>query len=254
VKRFKRYRLVLIVIGLLLLTGVIFYLLKNWRQEKVEIEKSALPSPQSTFSPQLESTKPQETITATPIPAEFNLDVPFATQAPGANWDYTHEEACEEAALLMVKRYFFGESITSDSDAEEGLQEIIDWEKKNFGFFESTTAEQSAEVARKFLGLQAEVIDIPSVNDIKEIIASGKLVIVPAAGRELGNPFYRSPGPLYHMLLIKGYTQNRFITNDAGTKRGENYPYDFDTVTNANHDWNGGNVEAGAKKIIIVGK
>jgi len=98
------------------------------------------------------------------------------------------------------------------------------------------------------------VIDIPSVNDIKEIIASGKLVIVPAAGRELGNPFYRSPGPLYHMLLIKGYTQNRFITNDAGTKRGENYPYDFDTVTNANHDWNGGNVEAGAKKIIIVGK
>lgn len=56
------------------------------------------------------------------------------------------------------------------------------------------------------------------------------------------------------MLLLKGYTPTQFITNDAGTKRGANYPYDFQTVLNANHDWNGGDVEHGAKKIIVVWK
>ncbi|MCR4279964.1 MAG: hypothetical protein NUV82_00890, partial [Candidatus Komeilibacteria bacterium] len=40
------------------------------------------------------------------LPAEYNLDVPFMSQAPHANWDLPYQEACEEASLIMVD-YFW---------------------------------------------------------------------------------------------------------------------------------------------------
>ena len=41
----------------------------------------------------------------------------------------------------------------------------------------------------------------PLYRQIKEFLMAGKLVIVPAAGRQLGNPYYKAPGPVYHMLV-----------------------------------------------------
>jgi len=217
-------------------------------------EESRIKSQKSSMTPEVSRTTQNEPRNTTPIPPELNLNVPFTSQAPDANWDYTHEEACEEAAILMANRYFLGRAISSSSDAEDGLQEIIDWENKNLGFFESTTAQETARVLREMLNLKTQILDNPKTEDIKRAIADDKLVLVPAAGRQIGNPFYKSPGPLYHMLLIKGYTEDKFITNDAGTKRGENYPYDFKTVLDANRDWNSGDVLNGAKKVIIVSK
>ncbi|MFH1854924.1 MAG: C39 family peptidase [bacterium] len=241
----------LAVIVLLFLFGAIFVIRRYSSQEAViNEEKAALPSPKTVRSTQ----NTEFSQTPTPIPEELNLDVPFTSQAPSANWDHTHEEACEEAAILMVNRYFQGRLIDGVDDAEAGLQEIITWEKENLGFFESTTAKESVRIITEMLNLKAEIVKNPSIEEIKRVIADDKLVIVPVAGRELGNPFYKSPGPLYHFLLIKGYTASQFITNDPGTKRGANYPYDFDVVLNANHDWNGGDVSGGDRVVILVGK
>jgi hypothetical protein len=46
-------------------------------------------------------------------------------------------------------------------------------------------------------------------------------------GRELKNPNFKAPGPVTHMVLVKGYDYKtkEFITNDPGTRRGENYRY-----------------------------
>lgn len=224
----------------------------------LESEKKSLPEVTKTISISASDTisiEPVKTATAAPIPDELNLDVPFTAQAPTANWDQTHEEACEEAAILMASRYFAGQKISSPADAEKGLQEIIAWEKQNLGFFESTTSDETVKVINGIDDdLQAELIENPTVDEIKNNLANGKLVLVPTAGRMLGNPFYKSPGPLYHMLLIKGYTKTQFITNDGGTRRGENYPYNFKTVLDGNHDWNGGDVSAGKKLMIIVSK
>ena len=216
----------------------------------VNREKDALPSAVAQNSVPIVSAQ----ATSTRVPDQINWDVPFTSQAPNANWDLTHEEACEEAALLMAQKYFEKDGFTSPDDAETGLQGIISWENKYLGFFESTTAEQTAQVARGALGLKAEVIDTPSVSEIKAVLASGKLLILPEAGQQIGNPFYTAPGPLYHMLLLKGYTADQFITNDAGTKRGENYPYPFKTVLDANHDWNGRDGADGAKRAILIWK
>ncbi|MBU1019314.1 C39 family peptidase [Patescibacteria group bacterium] len=259
-KRSKFLKIVaLAVVVLLFLFGAIFVIRKYSSQEAViNEEKAALPSPESRGSVvSSKSAQPPTTnnkLSADSIPEELNLDVPFTSQAPHANWDYTHEEACEEAAILMANRYFQGRGISGPDDAEAGLQEIIAWEKENLGFFESTTAKESERIITEMLGLKAEIIKNPTIEEIKRAIVDDKLVIVPAAGRELGNPFYKSPGPLYHFLLIKGYTASQFITNDAGTKRGANYPYNFDVVMSANHDWNGGGVSGGQRVVILVFK
>lgn len=243
--------------GIVILASTfLIYRKLNSADSKLSEQKEDLPSPAKTDQLPVSSvTADIPVATKVSPPSELNLDVPFTSQAPDANWDHTHEEACEEAAILMANRFFQGRTIDGSADAEAGLQEIITWEKENLdGVWESTTAEQSAEIISEMLGLKAEIIKNPKVNEIKQAIAENKLVIAPMAGRQIPNPFYKAPGPLYHMLLIKGYTQDKFITNDAGTKRGANYPYNFKTLLDASHDWNGGAVESGQKVMIVVGK
>ena len=71
----------------------------------------------------------------------------------------------------------------------------------------------------------------------------------------LGNPYYKQPGPIYHALVLKGYTKDgKFITNDPGTKRGADYLYDPQVILNAMHEWNSGDVEHGRKMAIVVEK
>ncbi len=68
----------------------------------------------------------------------------------------------------------------------------------------------------------------------------------------LGNPNFSGEGPLYHALVLKGYTETTFVTNDPGTRLGADYQYDFDTIMTAMHDWNGGGVENGAKVVVVI--
>lgn len=237
---------------IIVLVGGAFLANKYFFSPEAVADRQKADLPNAVALTQTKTTSPQAAKTT--IPEEINLDVAFTSQAPHANWDRVHEEACEEAAILMAHRYFNKQPIASADDAEESLQKIIAWENANFGFFESTTAEQTVQIIREMFNLKTEIITNPSVDEIKTALADGKLVLVPAAGREIGNPFYTAPGPLYHMYVIKGYTATQFITNDPGTKRGENYPYNFKTVIDSNHDWNDGDVSNGAKKMIFVWK
>jgi len=86
---------------------------------------------------------------------------------------------------------------------------------------------------------------------------------VPLAGRELNNPYFRAPGPIYHMLVIKGYDSDEFIVNEVGTKRGDSFKYKYDVLINAIHDWNPDwshyevtdeQMTAQPKKMVVVNK
>lgn len=196
------------------------------------------------------------------LPSAKNLAVPFTSQAPKANWDQDHEEFCEEASALMVGRFFQNRTIADAADAESGLQQLKQWELDHLGFYYDTTAAETAQVIEGLYGLKVEIKINPSIQDIKFAVANNKLVIVPAAGRELGNPNFTAPGPIYHNLVIRGYTKDgKFITNDPGTRKGEGYVYRQSTVMNAIHDWvpNGdrtkprqGDVAKGRKVVLIV--
>lgn len=214
------------------------------------------PSP-ATFSPIIHNTNP--IIPRIETPTIFNAQVPFTSQAPFAIWNQRDEEGCEEASLIMVAQYFGNLKLNSNNlklspkDVDTEMNKIINWEEQNIGEWKSTTIAQTAKIATDYYGLKAEVTKY-SLVEIEKSLSGNKLIIIPAAGQKLGNPHYKQPGPLYHMLVIKGYTKNKIITNDPGTKHGANYEYYPEVLENSVHDWNDGDVLNGEKKMIVISK
>ena len=235
------------------------------RLNEPEIIKEPLPSPaiykptDSTSSSQATpkiSVAPSKLPVASPqLPSEVNLDIPFTSQAPNQNWVLPYKEFCEEASVLMVMSYVNRQLIGDANQASEQMLAIMAFEESRFGFYQDTDAEETAVIIKEFYNYaKVKVLYNPKIEDIKKALAEGKAVIMPAAGRMLGNPYFQVPGPLYHMIVIKGYTKTgNFITNDPGTRHGANFIYEPDVIMNANHDWNGGDVDNGRKVIIIVG-
>lgn len=186
------------------------------------------------------------------IPAEFNLAVPFTTQSPYAEWTEQDNESCEEAAALTVHYYRQNKTFTKEL-AKQELQTIVDFEMDYFGYYKDTTAEETAEFIKELWGYgRVDVVYDITIDDIKEQVAQGRPVILPTAGRLLGNPNFKAPGPLYHMIVVRGWTEEMIITNDPGTRKGEEYVYAPDVLYNAIHDWNGGDVDSGRKAMIVV--
>lgn len=194
--------------------------------------------------------RPTETKTA---PEELNIYITFYSQAPYANWDYPWQEACEEASVLLVANAFNSMELERDAYNAELLR-LVEWEKEYFGSYEHTTVEQTAEMINIQYDLETIIHENPTFEDIKKIIADGHLIIAPFAGKLLGNPNFRNGGPVYHMLVIKGYNESemQIITHDVGTKNGEDYVYDWSVIENALHDWHNTDITLGAKKIIEV--
>lgn len=196
-----------------------------------------------------------EPVVVEPTPVtEKNLAVPFTSQAPYGTWDPMHEETCEEASMHVVIEYFKGtpDGVLPPAGVEAELQALVAYEA-SLGLGLSITAAEAVQVIEGYYdSYDAEVIEDPTAADIKAFIDEGIPVIVPAAGRELGNPFYSGEGPLYHMLVVRGYTADRFITNDVGTRHGENYTFAIDTFMRAIGDWNNGDPANGATRVIII--
>jgi hypothetical protein len=254
----KKYLSLSVIIIVLLLSGAAFFRYRN--KPAVAPLPPALPyntlSQQAPTPPTQNPVSDPTPIAATPtLPAEINLQVPFTSQAPLLNWSLPYQQFCEEASVLMAESYINNQPIANPKDADAKLLAIKNFEMKKFGFYEDTTAEETAVILREYYNLKnVAVVPEPTVADIKNALAKGQAVIVPLAGRQLGNPYYQQPGPLYHMLVIKGYQKNGdFITNDPGTKRGADFIYKADVLMQAIHDWNGGQVDTGKKVMLIVG-
>lgn len=209
----------------------------------VPAESRAIPQPATSPSP-----SPKQS----PIPDSYTLKVPFTSQAPAGNWDAMHEDACEEASLLIVKRYEANEKAPSTTDAEKELQALVAaGEKKGHGL--SITLEQLRVLGEEQYGTvlrNGTVSTDVTLDSIKAKVASGHPVIVGAAGKELHNPNFRNGGPNYHMLVIIGYTPTEFITNDPGTRKGEGYRYSHKVLLDAVHDWDAGNILNGRKAML----
>ena len=192
------------------------------------------------------------------LPDKVSIEVPFTAQAPFAEWDAYHQEACEEASLIMLKYYFDGKKLTPEI-AEREIQAMIAYQIKEYGDYRDSDAQDMVELFEGFYGKpeggkNLEVIYDFSKEDLKKYLSKGQPIIIPAAGRLLGNPYFTQPGPPYHALVLKGYDGNIIITNDPGTRRGESYEYDINILYNAIHDFPGSldRMEEGRKAMIVV--
>lgn len=171
------------------------------------------------------------------------LKVPFITQAPletEENWKL-HEESCEEAALLQAYLYETATTMTKE-EANKEILKMIAWEKEYFGKHKDLYATDMMEFIEKYYAdkinsSQIKVKRDATIDDIKQNIDIGHPVIVPITGDILNNPYYPYPG--YHMLVVIGYTEEKIITNDNGTRRGASFSYDTEIFEKAMNDAGG---------------
>ena len=263
-----------IILFLFLLAGIIFsagYFVLNKRnisrlntekarldqeiQQKMVLEElkenPAAEKPAGETSPSSDQEQPS----ATDIPNKFLLSMPFYSQAPAGNWDAFHEDMCEEASLLNAGLYLLEKKLNIEKYDQElkAMQEI---EKKEIGEWKSTTISEIKKIADVYFEgkLKSKIISDPTVEDIEAEIAAGNPVVVPLAGREVGNPNYTPPGPIYHMLVVKGYDGKFFITNDVGTRKGDSYVFRKEVIMDKMHDWNEKDIHLGAKKALVLYK
>ena len=215
------------------------------------------------------------------LPEKIKHKVPFMVQSPFAKWDELHEEACEESGLIMLKYYndtlvdnfdlessrhkfslnkkIIGEDsfIILKNVAEEEIQKLVKYQVEKYGDFYDTDVKTNKEIGEEYFGLKnLKIIKDFKIADLKRELAKGNIILVPTAGRELKNPYFSGLGPLYHNLVITGYNdrKNVFITNDPGTRKGENYEYNQELLYNAIHDFPGdiNKILEGPKRAIVL--
>lgn len=224
--------------------------------EVVATTTVAMPSPVVSSTSPVVSQQPVQASRESVQPSRVNWSVPFMVQAPHADWSLPYQEACEEASALMASAYVRGEpALWSPEQADLEIQKLVAWQQRTFGYYEDTSVAEVERILHEYFDIQnTRVIEDSTPRMLREELMLGNIILMPAYGKELPNPYFRNGGPLYHMLVIKGYTEDGFITNDPGTRHGQDFFYTDEALLNANHDWNGGDVEQGAKRMIVVAR
>ncbi|MEK7488049.1 MAG: C39 family peptidase [Patescibacteria group bacterium] len=204
--------------------------------ESITVKEAKQELKQSTSTEAMVSNE----LPAAPIPKRVLLDVPFTVQAPFGGWaDERQDYGCEEASILMAMRWVRGETL-SPAQAEQEIIAISEFEKEHYGDFHDTSAQDTLKVMKAYFNYENAFVKFDiSAEDIKAELAEGNAVIVPIDGTKVGNPYYTPPGPPKHKIVIRGYDDatQEFITNDSGTKRGEEYRYGYDVLEGALLDY-----------------
>ncbi len=208
---------------------------------------------------------------------KINL-VAFTSQAPYAKWNNLHDEACEEASIIMTHYYLKDKKKIDISLAEDEIQSMVKFQLNYFGSHKDLNTKEIVELAEEFYGDKYQVVELieksteevkgenkdvdaiykEKINFLKAELAKDNIFIIPAAGQKLENPYFRGDGPLYHALVIIGYDDSteEFITNDPGTRRGRKFRYSYEIIWNAIHDFPGKKTDIlkGDKNVILVKK
>jgi hypothetical protein len=195
---------------------------------KIQPLPNAIPASDTTSS----------SVAALPLAPAAQLEVPFTSQAPHKNWDEPYQNACEEASLLTLIHYLENAPFTPELADQEILALTAKTAEMGYGI--SITMQELETIIRKLYPQYEPTIHTSvTVDSLKALIAQGKPVIIPAAGKALENPYFTGGGPWYHMLVVTGYDDTYFYTNDVGTGHGERYPYPHQFLIDAIHDWVG---------------
>ncbi len=241
-KHFSKTSLTITLLAIITAIGAFLYIHKNYPTPIVAPQQNqpASQAPAQTTPPASTAGNPPAATPPSGMPNTFSLAIPFTPQAPTGNWDELHNEACEEAAAIMANAYLTGDTETRLPAArvESEISTLTDWEKQHFGYYLDTTAAETTQMIEGVYGLHTQILQGYTEDDIKQALLKKEVVIIPEDGQELGNPNYKTPGPIYHMLVIRGYSGNTIITNDSGTRNGLNYPYSFSTIYDSGADWN----------------
>lgn len=184
-----------------------------------------------------------EHIVAFPVADDVTVihDVTFVSQAPFGEWgDPRQADGCEETSAIMAVAWARGETLTQQS-AKELITSMSDWEKEKYGSYIDTSAHDTLHwLVQEYLQFYGgELKTGITVDDIRESLQDGNIVILPAAGKLLSSKYPNLPR---HTVLVVGYeaeTQT-FILHDPGTRLGAHNRISAIKLQNALMDYHSG--------------
>jgi hypothetical protein len=204
------------------------------------------------FSLVEDSSSPQDNTST--LSLKVHLTVPFTSQAPEKNWDQPWQDACEEAAILMLDAYYKGYNLSPLFARDELLKQVAWQETKGWGgSIDIANVRTAAAWYMQIPESQFTIHRNPTVELIKTKLANGHPILAVVDGTVLPNPYFSGDGPVYHALVIIGYDDatREFITNDPGTQFGKNFRYPYDDLMRALRDWNNGDVKNGVPVVLV---
>jgi len=219
---------------------------------KIEEVKTSVEDIKETVAP-----KPTQ-ILENGLPNKHLIKTSFVPQSPEQNWDQPWQDACEEAALLTVN-YFYKNQDPNLETMRDDILKMIDFENSQ-AFTHDMNLDQMSLVVKKYLGFDSQIIENPTIDDIKKYISQDIPIVVPANGKTLfkENKHFTNGGPYYHNLTILGYddSKNQFIVHDVGTKSGAYFKYSYSLLIESIHDFpitkNKEDINTGSKKVLIL--
>ncbi|NTU99109.1 hypothetical protein HGA64_03835 [Candidatus Falkowbacteria bacterium] len=186
------------------------------------------------------------------------LDVPFTSQAPFGGWsDLRQEDGCEEASSLMAVKWALGEKLPPDEALDKIIGSSDYTQKKYYEYRDISPVDTVNWIIKDYFNYQNAAVKYNvTMSEVIAELKKGNLIAAPMNGQALHNPFFTQPGPINHMLVIRGYDpiKSTFITNDPGTRHGELYEYDAKALYDAIRAYPTGSheINKSAKKDIIV--
>lgn len=217
----------------------------------INTSTAQVPDAPQTLAPVIDAQNP---------PVNLTLAVPYINEAPDGKFVGNWKNACEEASLTIVQKYYLHEQKVGVSEAMAFMQMLFDIQNKIWGSNANSDAARTAKLINDNTIYNGKIIDNPTVDQIKSELQQGRPVISLHYGFDLKNkniPFVPLPrGTSYHMMVIIGFDDatKEFITNDDGDqKAGANHRYGYDLFMGSLHDYDFADGQAdGTPRVIFT--
>jgi hypothetical protein len=202
-------------------------------------------SPEPSSSPNAPGSRsgtPDPPPGAQSLPPSLTLAVPYTSQAPYDDWDAFHQYTCEAAAVLMLGNYFGGDhsSAIPPDQAEASLQRLMTYEEGLSGQpgdfrVDLMPPQFEATVTAFYPGISTSLKPF-TAGGLRNELAAGHVVVIPLMTGRLRDPAKFTS--VFHYLVVKGYSGDTAITNDAGLTAsvGKDAAYPIGALIAANAD------------------
>ncbi|MFA7653733.1 MAG: C39 family peptidase [Candidatus Magasanikbacteria bacterium] len=174
-----------------------------------------------------------------------NLGVPYTSEIPDGSWIKPWNNACEEAAIVMIEQFYAGnhKARLTRAEAKKLMWPLFGIQTKLWNNNADTDAVRTAKLINDYTSFSAYIKNDPTLEDILNELKSDRPVISFHYGYDLKNPNipWRRGGSYYHVMPITGFDdiKKEFIVDDPGNhKSGIDYRYKYDIITSSLHDFN----------------
>jgi uncharacterized protein YvpB len=182
------------------------------------------------------------TVDTTVASKTVSLNVPYISEAPDNIWTGSWKNACEEASIAMVDRFYAGSTTVSIAAAKSFLQKLFDVEDKVYGSNANSDTVRSNYLIDNHTNFKGTIVTNPTIDQIKAEIRAGHPVIAFHHGFDLHNaniPFLAT-GSSYHSTVVAGFDDAKgvFLVNDPGDEiDSKNHLYTYETYMSSLHDY-----------------